>query len=135
MRDTVTAPGLSGEASGCGGVVDTTGGGRGAQWARNGRAAGPADPAGFQFRARSPLFRSPLVDAALVEQFADVFPCLLGSSPVFVALDWGVRVEAVERRLAIDEIVVCRPEFRLERADEPLHLFCSYAGPSAFPPR
>ena len=30
MRDTVTAPGLSGEASGCGGVVDTTGGARGA---------------------------------------------------------------------------------------------------------
>jgi hypothetical protein len=31
MRDTVTAPGLSGEASGCAGVVDTTGGARGAQ--------------------------------------------------------------------------------------------------------
>ena len=52
MRDTVTAPGLSGEASGCAGVVDTTGGARGAQWARDGRPAGPADPAGFQFRAR-----------------------------------------------------------------------------------
>ena len=37
MRDTVTAPGLSGEASGCGGVVDTTGGARGAQWVRDGR--------------------------------------------------------------------------------------------------
>jgi len=48
------------------------------------------------------------------------------ASPVAVALDWGVRVEAVEGRLAIDEIVVCRPEFRLERADESLHLFCSY---------
>ena len=135
MRDTVTAPGLSGEASGCGGVVDTTGGPITAQWARDGRPAGPAEPAGFQFRARGPLFRSPLVDAALVEQFADVFSCLPGSSPVAVALDWGVRVEAVEGRLAIDEIVVCRPEFRLERADESLHLFCSYAGPSAFPPR
>ena len=75
------------------------------------------------------------MDAVLVEQFADVFPCLLGSSPVVVAPDWGVRVEAVEGRRAIDEIVVCRPEFRLERADESLHLFCSYAGPSAFPPR
>ena len=135
MRDTVTAPGLSGEASGCGGVVDTTGGPITAQWARDGRPAGPAEPAGFQFRARGPLFRSPLVDAVLVEQFADVFPCLLGSSPVVVALDWGVRVEAVEGRLAIDEIVVCRPEFRLERADESLHLFCSYAGPGAFPAR
>jgi len=50
-------------------------------------------------------------------------------------VNWGVRVEAVEGRLAIDEIVVCRPEFRLERADESLHLFCSYAGPSAFPCR
>ena len=110
MRDTVTAPGLSGEASGCGGVVDTTGGARGAQWARDGRPAGPAEPAGFQFRARSPLFRSPLADAVLVEQFADITPCLLGSSPVVVALDWGVRVEAVEGRLAIDDIVVwsCR---------------------------
>ena len=98
MRDTVTAPGLSGGASGCGGVVDTTGGARGAQWARDGPPAGPADPAGFQFRPRSPLFRSPLVDAVLVEQFADVFLCLLGSSPVVVALDWGVRVEAVEGR-------------------------------------
>ena len=98
MRDTVTAPGLSGETPGCGGVVDTTGGARGAQWARDGRRAGPAEPAGFQFRARSPLFRSPLVDAALVEQFADVFPCLLGSSPFVVAPDWGVRVEAVETR-------------------------------------
>ena len=39
MRDTVTAPGLSGEASGCAGVVDTTGGARGAQWARDGRPA------------------------------------------------------------------------------------------------
>jgi len=29
MRDTVTAPGLSGEASRCGGVVDTTRGGEG----------------------------------------------------------------------------------------------------------
>ena len=77
----------------------------------------------------------PLVDAELAEHSADVPPRLLGSSPVVVALDWGVRVEAVEGRLAIDEIVVCRPEFRLERADESLHLFCSYTGPSAFPPR
>ena len=89
MRDTVTAPGLSGEASGCGGVVDTTGGPITAQWGRDGRPAGPAEPAGFQFRARGPLFRSPLVDAALVEQFADVFSCLPGSSPVAVALDPG----------------------------------------------
>ena len=36
MRDTVTAPGLSGEASGCEGVVDTTGGARG----HSGRATG-----------------------------------------------------------------------------------------------
>ena len=36
MRDTVTAPGLSGEAPGCEGVVDTTGGARG----HSGRATG-----------------------------------------------------------------------------------------------
>ena len=35
MRDTVTAPGLSGEASGCGGVVDTTGVALGPHWARD----------------------------------------------------------------------------------------------------
>ena len=54
MRDKVTAPGLSGEASGCGGVVDTTGVALGPHWARDGRPAGPAEPAGFQFRARGP---------------------------------------------------------------------------------
>ena len=92
MRDTVTAPGLSGEASGA----------RGAQWARDGRPAGPAEPAGFQFRARGPLFRSPLVDAVLVEQFADVFPCLLGSSPVFVALGQLGRPGRSRRRTPSD---------------------------------
>ena len=101
MRDTVTAPGLSGEASGCGGVVDTTGVALGPHWARDGRPAGPAEPAGFQFRARSPLFRSPLADAVLVEQFADVFPCLLGSSPVVVAPDWVPAVVALVWGIAL----------------------------------
>ena len=84
------------------GVVDTTGGARGAQCARDGRPAGPAEPAGFQFRARSPLIRSPLVDAVLVEQFADVYPCLLGSSPVFVALGQLGRPGRSRRRTSRD---------------------------------
>ena len=47
MRDTVTAPGLSGEASGCGGVVDTTGGCEGAQWGAQWAAGGAGGTSGI----------------------------------------------------------------------------------------
>ena len=49
MRDTVIAPGLSGEASGCGGVVDTTGGARGAR-TRDPALSLPVDPIGNSSR-------------------------------------------------------------------------------------
>ena len=48
---------------------------------------------------------------------------------IVVSLDWGVRAESVGGRLAIDEIVECRPEMRLECYYEPLDFLSLYAGP------
>ena len=47
MRDTVTAPGLSGEASGCAGVVDTTGGARGGTVGARRAASGAGGSSGI----------------------------------------------------------------------------------------
>ena len=104
MRDTVTAPGLSGEASGCGGGGRHNRGCEGGAVGARRAAAGPAGASGIPVQDSDSAFPVPLVDAELVEHFADVPPRLLGSSSVVVALDWACpsSVDLLRPREAIE---------------------------------
>ena len=66
----------------------------------------------------------PLVDAELVEHFADVPPRLLGSSSVVVALDWACpsSVDLLRPREAIEtptRRIVLRPAAGYGQPDKP----------------